>query len=417
MKKSYFYAVALLSILSLSAAVARAQIGVDQDQQPRTDPPRNRGFGGIGISISLGKKKSKIPSIEMRDTQIADYIPDQIIFVIMGQASGAEKIAKAANISLLETVFLDEANVTMVVAQLYTGDSVDAATQRLSAINGVGWAQPNHQFQLLGAPYPKRFALHAVPEKSALVSGHIVMIDAPVDAAHSNLSGAKFDQRLFGVAGTPAMHGTAVAALLVGTGDYPGMAQGARLTNLSAFGEPAKGASLSRTSYLAKAMNEASKLRPDVLNLSFGGPQDKLLSVVLDAIHKNGICVAAAVGNGGGKGSVLFPASHPASLAVTAVDDKLRGYADATHGARVDIAGIGVALNAAAPGGRRSVSGTSFATAVVSGALMHMPACNGGRNPAAMKVQVAALAKDLGAKGNDPVFGAGLFRIAAPNTK
>jgi hypothetical protein len=33
----------------------------------------------------------------------------------------------------------------------------------------------------------------------------------------------------------------------------------------------------------------------------------------------------------------LFPASHPASLAVTAVDENLRGYAHASQGGRVDI--------------------------------------------------------------------------------
>jgi NAD(P)H-dependent flavin oxidoreductase YrpB (nitropropane dioxygenase family) len=79
----------------------------------------------------------------------------------------------------------------------------------------------------------------------------------------------------------------------------------------------------------------------------------------------------------------------------------------------VDISGVGVGLNAAVPGGRRAVSGTSFATAVISGALLRMPACNGGRNPDAMKGQVAAFAQDLGAPGRDPVFGAGLFKLSA----
>ncbi len=243
------------------------------------------------------------------------------------------------------------------------------------------------------------------------------MIDAPVDLTHANLAGASITQSSFGVDPSPAVHGTVVAALLVGTGNYPGTAQGASLTSLSAFGPAAQGASLSRTSYLAKAMNEASRLRPDVLNLSFGGPDDRLLGVMLDAIHKNGVCVAAAAGNGGPMGHVLFPATHPASLAVTAVDESLRGYAFASQGDRVDIAGVGVGLNAAVPGGRRAVSGTSFATAVISGALLRMPACNGGRDPDAMKAQVAASAKDLGAPGRDAVFGAGLFRLAGPGKK
>ena len=70
-----------------------------------------------------------------------------------------------------------------------------------------------------------------------------------------------------------------------------------------------------------------------------------------------------------------------------------------------------------APGGRRAVSGTSFATAVISGALLRMPACNGGRDPGAMKAQVAGLAQDLGVPGRDAVFGAGLFRLSAGEGK
>jgi hypothetical protein len=164
-------------------------------------------------------------------------------------------------------------------------------------------------------------------------------------------------------------------------------------------------------------MNEASRLRPDVLNLSFGGPRDRLLGLTLDTIRANGICVSAAGGNGGPTGKILFPASHPASLAVTAVDENLRGYTHASRGGRVDIAGVGVGLNAAVPGGRRAVSGTSFAAAVISGALLRMPACGGGRDPAAMKIGVAALAQDLGEKGRDPVFGDGLFRLGKAKKK
>jgi hypothetical protein len=270
---------------------------------------------------------------------------------------------------------------------------------------------------LLGKSLPKRFALHAIPEKQPSVSGKIVMIDAPVDIGHDNLKGASVTQSYFGVSEAPAIHGTVVAALLVGTGSYPGTAQGAKLTSLAAFGPAAAGVSLSRTSYLAKAMNQASQLRPDVLNLSFGGPQDRLLGLMLDTIHKNGVCVSAAAGNGGPTGKILFPATHPASLAVTAVDENLRGYAYASQGQRVDISGIGVGLNAAVPGGRRAVSGTSFATAVVSGALLRMPACNGARNPDGMKAQVSAAAQDLGVKGRDPVFGNGLFRLSAAGKK
>jgi Subtilase family len=404
-----------------SAAIAQAVPGQGPVQQPGTPSPSNQGggggFGGIGLTIHLGgRKKPKAPPpeapLEMRDADIPETIPDEVIFITSGQPGSAERIGRTARVVLIESTPLDEAGLTMNVARLTLPDTPAAAQARLEKQKGVKWTQPNFQFQLLGKSLPKRFALHGIPEKQPSVSGKIVMIDAPIDLGHDNLKGASVSQSVFGVSAAPALHGTVVAALLVGTGTYPGTAQGATLTNLAAFGPAAAGANLSRTSYLAKAMNEASRLRPDVLNLSFGGPQDRLLGVMLDVIHKNGVCVSAAAGNGGPSGHILFPATHPASLAVTAVDENLRGYAYASQGPRVDVSGVGVGLNAAVPGGRRAVSGTSFATAVVSGALLRMAACNGGRNPDAMKGQVAASAQDLGTAGRDPVFGAGLFRLS-----
>lgn len=419
--------VAALALSSLAAGALAQAVPGQGAQQPPLNPsqPRSGGGGGVGVSVDIGKlfgkKKPKepppAPPIEMRDVTIPEYLPDQVIFVIIGQTADPETIARAAKVTIIDAAYLDEAGVSMIVAQLAPGDTPLKAQARLTKIKGVGWAQPNYQFQLLGKSLPKRFALHAIPEKQPRVSGKIVMIDAPVDMGHDNLKGAEITQSFYGVAQTPAMHGTVVAALLVGTGAYPGTAQGAKLNSLAAFGPAASGATLSRTSYLAKAMNIASQLRPDVLNLSFGGPEDRLLGLMLDTIHKNGVCVSAAAGNGGPKGKILFPATHPASLAVTAVDENLRGYAYASQGPRVDVSGVGVGLNAAVPGGRRAVSGTSFATAVISGALLRMPACNGARNPDAMKAQVAALAQDLGIVGRDPVFGAGLFRLSRVSKK
>jgi hypothetical protein len=414
-------------LASLTASAAFAQAGPVNGEPVRQAPADHQSgvsIGGIGFSFALGgRKKPKLPPampavpdappLEMRDAVVADSLPDQIIFLMATGASGADRIARAAKVAIIETAPLGEAGLVMVVARLTPPDSVAAAQARLEKARGVLWAQSNHQYQLLGQSYPKRFALHAIPEKQPTVAGRIVMIDAPVDLGHPNLAGASATQSAFGVDPAPAMHGTVVAALLVGTGAYPGTAQGATLTSLAAFGPPtAAGASLSRTAWLARAMNEASRLRPDVLNLSFGGPEDRLLGVMLDTIHKNGVCVSAAAGNAGPQGHVLFPATHPASLAVTAVDENLRGYAFASQGDRIDVAGVGVGLNAAVPGGRRAVSGTSFATAVISGALLRMPACNGGRDPDAMRSQVAAAAKDLGAAGHDAVFGAGLFRLS-----
>ncbi len=407
---------AFATLLFVTGAVA-AQV----NQRPvpgtsQTPAPARRGGGGMGLGLSINlspKKKPALLTYEARDLSIPDRIEDQVIFVIQGPNSDGERIAKAAKISVIEVVRLVAISRAMVVAQLPPGDSVEAAMARLKQISGVTSAQPNFLFQSLGKTLPKRFTLLGItnPDQTR-VSGTIAMIDTPAENSHEALKGAAIEQRLFGASSTPAFHGTAIASLLVGTGEVMGMAQGAKLISLAAF-DPTKSASgISQTRYIVKAMDAAWTLRPNVLNLSFGGKEDPLMGQMIGAIDARGICTVAAVGNGGAAGKVLFPATHPATLAVTAADEKLRVYAYASQGSAVDVAGLGVGLLATVPGGYRQVSGTSFATAMVSGALMRSPECSLTHNPAAMRHAAASMAQDLGTPGVDEVFGAGLFRLS-----
>ncbi|MCR5879651.1 S8 family serine peptidase [Phenylobacterium sp. J367] len=171
------------------------------------------------------------------------------------------------------------------------------------------------------------------------------------------------------------------------------------------------GPPLSETRHLARALDAAIALQPNVLNLSFGGPEDRLLARLVEAADARGICLVAAAGNGGSAGRTPFPASHPKVLGVTAVDVRLAPYPWSTPGTAMDVAALGVDLVAAVPGGYRRVSGSSYASAIVSGALARTPACARDRNPAAMRAAVVQAARDLGAPGRDPRFGAGLFRL------
>ncbi|WP_292995382.1 S8 family serine peptidase [Novosphingobium sp. UBA6272] len=370
---------------------------------------------GLGISIKLGGKKPKAPPAppwEMRDEAIPDTVAGQVVVVINGPPGESTRIARSARLTVIEVSPIEALGKVMLVGSVTAPDTVEAVIARAAKLRGVDWAQPNIQFQPLAAKLPKRFTLIGITRAEQLkVSGTIAMIDTPVDIASPALKGAHFAQSIHGASSAPAAHGTAIASLLVGTGEVAGMAQGARLVSLAAFDPSAKASGISQTRFLAKALDAAWKLRPDVLNLSFGGREDRLLSGLLDALSRKGVCIAAAAGNGGPNSPVLFPARHPAALAVTAVDERMKGYAHAARGAQIGVSGIGVDLLATVPGGFRRVSGTSFATAAVSGALMRMGECTAAHDPAAMRRSVAARALDLGVPGPDPVFGAGLLRL------
>ncbi len=352
--------------------------------------------------------------LEMADRDIPEFVPGQILYFSRAPASRLSQIAAAADVAIIETILLDQIGISMITARLKPGDTVGGAGARLEKQKDVLWAQPNHYFQLLGQSSRSRgLALHGIGTAGdRQKSGSIVMIDSLVDTSNAALAGAAIEQKGYGTKGRPDAHGTAIAELLVGTGDYAGVARGAKLISLAAFEPTEQRTWLSQTRYLAQAMNEASRLRPNVANLSFGAnASDRILTRLLNKLESRGICVVSAAGNGNG-GKVLFPARLATTLAVTAIDGRKRAYRYASKGPEINVAAWGVNLNAAVPGGRRSVSGTSFATAIVSGSLLGLDACSGEYSPKAMRDFVTRHAQDLGEKGHDDIFGAGLFRLS-----
>lgn len=413
--------IAGLAIALLIASPLLAQVIPGGPTQPRG--PKSSGIGGIGIGISFGKKKKSktppAPPMEMVDADIPDYVEGEVLFFVKGDARSVDRIAKAARVTVVETTYLDELDETMVRVALPRGDSVEAVVLRLKAQKGVTSAQPNILYQLLSdSAREKGAGLHGIRLGSnSTVSGTILMIDSAVDTENAALKGAKITQQNFADDTAPSAHGTAVAEILVGTGTASGVAKGASLVSLAAFEPAGEKSWLSTTAKLVKASNAAPKYSPDVVNLSFGAKSfDGKLNDMLDVFERKGICVAAAAGND--SSAVKFPARKSTVVAVTAVGGNGKTvYAAASKGPEIDVAAWGVGLLAATPNGWRTVSGTSFASAVVTGGLLRLNGCNGGGMPAATRSFIASTAEDLGTKGHDPIFGAGLFRLSAPKKK
>lgn len=407
-----------IAVIALIASPLLAQAiperPVNTPQRPRNDS----GIGGIGIGITLGKKKPKqppAPALEMIDADIPDYVEGEALFFVKGDAKMVDRIARAARVTVVETTYLDELDETMVRVTLAGGDTVEAAIARLKTQKGVTSAQPNILYQLLGgSAREKGVGLHGIKLGSKTkISGTILMIDSTVDTGNAALKGATITQQIFADDKAASAHGTAVAEILVGTGSAGGVAKGASLISLAAFEPAGEKSWLSTTAKLVKASNAAPKYSPRVVNLSFGAKSfDSKLNDMLDLFEKKGICVAAAAGNDGS--AVKFPARKSTVVAVTAVSGNGKtAYTAASKGPELDVAAWGVGMLAATPNGWRTVSGTSFATAVVAGGLLRLNGCNGGAMPAATRTYIAGAAQDLGAKGKDDVFGAGLFRLSA----
>lgn len=401
-----------LTLLAATPGGTQPRPGVDTPAAgpgPRQDQPRSGGRGpSVSLTIRIPERRPQT-SPPVRDAA-DDRSPDTVLFLIGDGDPTA--IAARARVTLVEVVPLESLRLHMAVAALRRGDSPDRANERLAAQADVLWSQDNHLYQAAAGPSesPPARRPASAPASAALPRGVLAMIDTPFALDHEAFRGASIDQRYFGRANQPAAHGAGVASRMVGRAPVDGAAPQARLVNLAAFQQGADGRVTSETRYVARALDAAIALRPNVLNLSFGGPADRLLGALIDRADARGLCIVAAAGNAGRAGRPPFPAVHPAVLGVTAVDAGGRIYAQATPGPQVDVAAPGVDVMTAATVGFRVASGTSFAAPTVAGRLLRLPACLVERNPARMRQQVSAAARDLGASGRDDVFGAGLFQ-------
>jgi subtilisin family serine protease len=125
-------------------------------------------------------------------------------------------------------------------------------------------------------------------------------------------------------------------------------------------------------------------------------------------VAAKGIVMVAAAGNAGPTAPPAYPAAYPGVIAVTAVDAADRRYMHANRGRYIAIAAPGVDVLAPVDGGQHELlSGTSFATAYVSGIAALLLERDPSLDPAAVARLIAAAADDLGPVGRDDDFGAG----------
>lgn len=226
------------------------------------------------------------------------------------------------------------------------------------------------------------------------------MIDGAV-RADGPLHGVTFTTRRF-VPGQSSEtgHGGAVAAILVRTI----AAQELRLIAADVVSAGPLPGALAED--VARALDWTAQEGAGVINVSLTGPQSLTLAIVARALTLRGHIIVAAAGNDGPNGTPPFPAALSSVIAVTAVDQRNRIWRRATRGSYVDFAALGVDISL---DGATRISGTSYAAPIVSGVLARMLPAPDAARAAEARARLAALARDLGAPGPDPVFGLGLI--------
>jgi len=210
-----------------------------------------------------------------------------------------------------------------------------------------------------------------------------------------------------------AQHATAIATLIVGrdtNNDFSGVAPGAALH--AGVILRARGAIEDTTTRSVVAgLDWLLQARVHVANLSFGGPPNRILAAAVYAVLERSVIIVAAAGNDGAEAEPVYPAAYPGVIAVTAIDARERIYERANRGSYVTISAPGVDVWTPDGSTGHYVTGTSFSAAIVTGAVTLALSTGGGSSPRALSARLCETAKDLGAPGNDPVFGCGLLQM------
>ncbi len=267
-----------------------------------------------------------------------------------------------------------------------------------------------------------RSVLRWNPELSSCSGGvRIGIIDTNVDLAHRTFQGQSIrvgnfippEQRA-----SADNHGTAVASILAGSlnSSTPGLAPAAEFFAANIFYADANGQPATDTLTLLKALDWLEAWDVQLVNMSFVGPEDRLIHDALQRMSGKHAIFVAATGNEGPAAPPRYPAAYPEVIAVTAVNSQLHSYRRANRGLFIDVAAPGVNIWTALPGDREGYqSGTSFAAPHVTALLatIYKSRVNERTRDQLMKYLPV---RDLGSRGRDPVYGRGLV-MAPPDCR
>ena len=281
----------------------------------------------------------------------------------------------------------------------------------------------NHVYATQNVPTPTKITstlpatTYHTPAQACDASMRVGMIDTAVQLNHPAFGEGRIiaQQFLPNVADAPNAHGTAVAGVLIGkSAELLPLLPKATIYSAAIFyarNEISQGAT---TQHLLQALAWLVQEKVLVINMSLTGPANRLLHQGIQAAHKRGVGLVAAVGNEGPTAAPLFPAAYPEAIAVTAVDASELIYRWANRGEHVTFAAPGVSVfTARANDGFGVETGTSMAAPVVSAFM----ACDRAQHDDSLintTNRLASQAKDLGEPGRDPIYGFGLLK---PNTK
>jgi subtilisin family serine protease len=348
------------------------------------------------------------------------FVPNEVILDSFPTVSTPtlEAIAQRHSMTRMETQTFRLTGRRMHRWRLDGGGSVEAMIRALVSEQLIAGAQPNYLYSLAESAADRLNSDQYAPKKLNLTEAHklstgnrilVAVIDSGVDASHPDLVGAitaNFDAMTDDL--DPHSHGTGMAGAIAARRTLQSVAPQVGLLTVRAFSLKASGQEAT-TFNILRGLDWAAEKGARVVNMSFTGPPDPRIKAALLKAAGKGLVLVAAAGNAGPNSPPLHPAAYPNVIAVTATDDEDVLFARANRGDYIAVAAPGVdVLVPGLNGTYQLTTGTSVAAAEVSGVAALLIERNPALKPGDIRRILMRTAKDLGPKGRDREFGAGL---------
>jgi len=387
-----------------------------------------------GCQPFIIKKGPRLQVIHGKEeTPLQSIIPKEVLITVRGDKMSLrpllERLGRLYRLEVAEVTELTSLGKSLIRLRIPDKRAVEEVMEVLSQDPGKILSQPNYLYRTSGTTAdPLRDLQYAFKRLNAdgLPSGidgrgvKIAVIDTGADYLHHDLQGRIAQKKDIVGKGSFCrdLHGTAVAGIIAaccGNGiGICGLAPRAEIIAIKACRPIAEEKiTATTTSYwLSQGIDYAIVQKVQVINLSLGGPKDPLIADLVKEAFARGIVIVAAAGDKGLSTYPPYPAALSEVVAVAAVDNKGKPYAEGIKGEFIALCAPGVDIMTTSSGNKYNFyTGTSMAAAYVTAVVALVLQRHPHLEPKQVQSLLEQSARDLGAPGKDKQFGYGLIDL------
>jgi thermitase len=400
-----------------------------QEQAPRTfseTPSSPKADQATPISTEIPPESDTLNSVDLPPEVVTGaHVSDEVIvkFKPSTRFARIQECLDGTQTSIASEI----EGIGALVLKVPDG-GVGRALPRVRACAGVLYVEPNYIVQVADTiPNDSGWgnqwglvnirALQGWDLSTGSTAVTIAIVDTGVDLGHPDLAGKMLAGYDFVNGDTNPQddngHGTHVAGIAAAISNngvgVTGVSWGARILPVKVLNAVGNGFSADTAAGIVWAADHGAQ----VINLSLGGANPS--SAVEDAVnyaYGKGVILVAATGNSG-ENFILYPARYPNVIAVGATYNTNSWVGSSNFGPEVDLAAPGAGIYSTVVGGYNYNSGTSMATAFVSGLAAVLRGIPGNASPDVIAWQMESTALDIEFAGWDEYTGHGLIQMDA----